>query len=83
MKYQNTTSVDGLGTLNILETIRQCNIVNIAKFYQASTSELYGNVSTDYQNENTPFNPQSPYACAKLYSYWITKFIEIPKYICL
>jgi GDPmannose 4,6-dehydratase len=68
-----TTSVDGLGTLNILETIRQCNIVNIAKFYQASTSELYGNVSTDYQHENTPFNPQSPYACAKLYSYWITK----------
>ena len=45
-----TTSVDGLGTLNILETIRQCNIVNIAKFYQASTSELYGNVSTDYQH---------------------------------
>ena len=68
-----TTSVDGLGTLNILETIRQCNITEIAKFYQASTSELYGNVSTDYQTEDTPFNPQSPYACAKLYSFWITK----------
>ena len=68
-----TTSVDGLGTLNILEAIRQCDVIKITKFYQASTSELYGNNKDLFQNENTLFQPQSPYACAKLYSYWITK----------
>ena len=68
-----TTSVDGLGTLNILEAIKQCQIINLSKFYQASTSELYGNNSDLFQNEETLFKPQSPYACAKLYSYWITK----------
>ena len=74
-----TTNIDGIGTLNILESIRQCNIVDYCKFYQAGTSELYGNINRDhpdnldYQDETTPFKPQSPYACAKLYSYWITK----------
>jgi len=66
-----TADVDGLGTLRLLDAIRAFNPK--AKFYQASTSELYGKVREIPQTENTPFNPRSPYAVAKLYAYWITK----------
>ena len=66
-----TTDIDSLGTLRILEAIKNVN-TNI-KFYQASTSELYGGVYDKPQNEDTPFNPRSPYAVAKQYSFWITK----------
>ena len=62
-----TTSVDGLGTLNILEAIRQCDVIKITKFYQASTSELYGNNKDLFQNENTLFQPQSPYALSLIH----------------
>lgn len=68
-----TAQVDALGTLRLLETILKSNLKNKIRFYQASTSELYGKVVEVPQNENTPFNPQSPYAIAKLYSYWIVK----------
>ena len=68
-----TGQVDALGTTNILENIRLFKKKDLVRFYQASTSELYGDVVEVPQNENTPFNPQSPYAIAKLYSYWITK----------
>ena len=67
-----TSQIDALGPLNILEAIRKCKLEKISKFYQASTSELYGEILETPQNEKTPFNPQSPYACAKLYAYWIT-----------
>ena len=67
-----TANADGLGTLRILEAIRLLNLVEKTKFYQASTSELYGMVQQVPQNENTPFYPRSPYAVAKLYGYWIT-----------
>ena len=67
-----TAQVDALGTLRILESIRSQNL-NGVKFYQASTSELYGKVAESPQNENTPFRPRSPYAIAKLYSYWLIK----------
>lgn len=68
-----TAEVDAVGTLRILDAIRTCGLENYSKFYQASTSELYGAVKETPQNEDTPFNPQSPYACAKLYAYWIVK----------
>jgi len=67
-----TANVDGLGTLRLLEAIRILGLENKTRFYQASTSELYGLVQEVPQNENTPFYPRSPYAVAKLYSYWIT-----------
>ena len=67
-----TANADGLGTLRILEAIRLLDMVEKTKFYQASTSELYGMVQEVPQNENTPFYPRSPYAVAKLYGYWIT-----------
>ena len=67
-----TANVDGLGALRILEAIRLLNLSSITKFYQASTSELYGLVQAVPQNELTPFYPRSPYAVAKLYAYWIT-----------
>ncbi|MFC1842057.1 GDP-mannose 4,6-dehydratase [Candidatus Dependentiae bacterium] len=67
-----TAQADALGTLRILEAIRILKLENKTKFYQASTSELYGNASEIPQNECTPFAPRSPYAAAKLYSYWIT-----------
>lgn len=67
-----TANSDALGTLRLLEAIRILNLVNKTKFYQASTSELYGLVQEVPQNEKTPFYPRSPYAVAKLYSYWIT-----------
>ncbi|MCE3038543.1 GDP-mannose 4,6-dehydratase [Helicobacter anatolicus] len=67
-----TANADGIGTLRILEAIRLLNLVQKTKVYQASTSELYGLVQEIPQSEKTPFYPRSPYACAKLYAYWIT-----------
>ena len=67
-----TANSDALGTLRLLEAIRILKLENKVKFYQASTSELYGKANEVPQNENTPFYPRSPYAAAKLYSYWIT-----------
>ena len=66
-----TADVDALGTLRLLEAIRFLGLENKTKFYQASTSELYGLVQETPQKETTPFYPRSPYAVAKLYSYWI------------
>ena len=67
-----TANSDALGTLRILEAIRILKLEKKTKFYQASTSELYGLVKEIPQNENTPFHPRSPYGVAKLYAYWIT-----------
>lgn len=67
-----TANADGLGTLRILEAIRILGLEKKTKFYQASTSELYGLVQETPQSETTPFYPRSPYACAKLYGYWIS-----------
>lgn len=67
-----TANVDGIGTLRILEAIRILGMEKKTRFYQASTSELYGLVQETPQKETTPFYPRSPYAVAKLYSYWIT-----------
>jgi GDPmannose 4,6-dehydratase len=68
-----TGQVDALGTLRLLETILKTGLKEKIRFYQASTSELFGKVLETPQRETTPFNPQSPYAIAKLYSYWIVK----------
>ena len=67
-----TANVDGLGCLRLLEAIRMLGLVDRTRFYQASTSELFGLVREVPQRETTPFYPRSPYACAKLYAYWIT-----------
>ena len=67
-----TVDVDGVGTLRILEAIRLLGLQNKTRYYQASTSELYGLVQETPQKETTPFYPRSPYAVAKLYAYWIT-----------
>ena len=67
-----TADVDGMGALRILEAIRLLGFQNKARYYQASTSELYGLVQETPQRETTPFYPRSPYAVAKLYAYWIT-----------
>lgn len=67
-----TAQVDALGTLHILEAIRLLNLIGKTKFYQASTSELFGLVQEIPQTEKTPFYPRSPYGVAKLYGYWIT-----------
>ena len=67
-----TADVDGIGTLRILEAIRILGLEKKTRFYQASTSELYGLVQETPQKETTPFYPRSPYAVAKLYAYWIT-----------
>ncbi|WP_170341303.1 GDP-mannose 4,6-dehydratase [Ruegeria arenilitoris] len=67
-----TADVDAIGTLRLLEAIRFLGLENKTRFYQASTSELYGLVQETPQRETTPFYPRSPYAVAKLYSYWIT-----------
>jgi GDPmannose 4,6-dehydratase len=67
-----TADVDGIGTLRILEAIRILGLEKKTRFYQASTSELYGMVQETPQRETTPFYPRSPYAVAKLYAYWIT-----------
>ncbi|GAA5521894.1 GDP-mannose 4,6-dehydratase [Aliifodinibius salicampi] len=68
-----TADVDAMGVLRLLEAIRILGMEKRTKFYQASTSELYGKVQEMPQNEDTPFYPRSPYAAAKLYAYWITK----------
>ena len=67
-----TADVDALGTLRLLEAIRILDLTDKTRFYQASTSELYGKVQETPQSETTPFYPRSPYAAAKLYAYWIT-----------
>lgn len=67
-----TANADALGTLRLLEAIRILKMTGKTKFYQASTSELYGKVQETPQKETTPFYPRSPYAVAKLYAYWIT-----------
>lgn len=67
-----TANADALGTLRLLEAIRILGLTDKTRFYQASTSELYGKVQEIPQSEKTPFYPRSPYAVAKLYSYWIT-----------
>ncbi len=66
-----TGNADGLGTLRLLEAIRLLNLTEKTRFYQASTSELYGKVQEVPQSETTPFYPRSPYAAAKLYAYWV------------
>ena len=68
-----TADVDATGVLRLLEGIRQCGLADTCRFYQASTSELYGKVEEVPQNEDTPFHPYSPYAVAKLYGFWIVK----------
>ena len=65
-----TANTDALGALRLLESIRILGLHDKTRFYQASTSELYGNAKFSPQNEETPFHPCSPYACAKLYAYW-------------
>ena len=67
-----TANADAIGTLRLLEAIRILNLQDKTRFYQASTSELYGKVQAVPQNETTPFYPRSPYGVAKLYGYWIT-----------
>jgi GDPmannose 4,6-dehydratase len=67
-----TANADGIGTLRLLEALRILKMEKTARFYQASTSELYGLVQEKPQRETTPFYPRSPYAAAKLYAYWIT-----------
>lgn len=67
-----TANADGIGALRILEAIRILKLENKTRFYQASTSELYGKVQEVPQSETTPFYPRSPYAVAKLYAYWVT-----------
>ncbi len=67
-----TANADGIGTLRILEAIRLLGLIEKTRFYQASTSELYGLVQEVPQTEKTPFYPRSPYGVAKLYAYWIT-----------
>ena len=67
-----TANADGIGTLRLLEAMRILGLEKTSRFYQASTSELYGKVQETPQRETTPFYPRSPYAAAKLYAYWIT-----------
>src|SRR4029077_15680220 len=67
-----TANADALGTLRLLEAIRILKLETRVRFYQASTSELYGNTSRGMLNESTAFAPRSPYGAAKLYAYWIT-----------
>jgi GDPmannose 4,6-dehydratase len=68
-----TADVDGLGPLRLLESVRALNLISKVRFYQASTSELFGKVVETPQTETTPFYPRSPYGVAKLYAYWIVK----------
>ena len=65
-----TGQCDGLGTMRMLEAMRTCRLEKTTRFYQASTSELYGKVQEIPQTEKTPFYPRSPYAVAKIYGYW-------------
>jgi len=66
-----TANTDAMGTLRLLDAIKSAGLTNTCRFYQASTSELFGKVQETPQKETTPFYPRSPYACAKLFSYWI------------
>ena len=68
-----TANIDGLGVLRIIEAMRILGLDKTARFYQASTSELFGKSVAVPQNEETPFYPRSPYAVAKLYAFWIIK----------
>ena len=68
-----TANVDALGTLRILEAIRQTNFSSKFRFYQAGTSEMFGKVQAPVQNEQTPFYPRSPYGVSKVFAYWITR----------
>ena len=68
-----TANIDATGVLRILEAVRNTGLTDSCRIYQASTSELYGKVEEVPQNENTPFDPYSPYAVAKLYGYWIVR----------
>ena len=68
-----TTLVNSIGTLNLLQAIKDCGLEKKTKFYQASTSELFGEIQEKKQSENTKFYPKSPYATSKLFAYWITK----------
>ncbi|XP_037085438.1 LOW QUALITY PROTEIN: GDP-mannose 4,6 dehydratase-like [Pollicipes pollicipes] len=68
-----TAEVDALGVVRLLDAVRSCGMDKSVRFYQASTSELYGKVVETPQTETTPFYPQSPYGCAKLYAFWICK----------
>ena len=77
-----TADVGALGTLRILEAIRFLGLENKTKFYQASTSELYGLVQESPQNEDTPFYPRSPYAVSKLFSYWTVVNYETRNFAC-
>jgi GDPmannose 4,6-dehydratase len=70
---QTTSEINYLGTLNLLEAIRQSGIINKVRFYQASTSEMFGKVQQIPQNEQTPFYPRSPYGVSKLAAHWIVK----------
>src|SRR5208282_3907046 len=67
-----TANTDAIGTLRVLEAIRILGLEKTTRFYQASTSEMYGKVQEIPQTETTPFYPRSPYAAAKLYAFWIT-----------
>ena len=79
-----TADTNALGTMRILEGIRLLGLEGKTRFYQASTSELFGKVRETPQTEETPFYPRSPYACAKLYAYWITvNYREALWHICL
>src|SRR4051812_37490304 len=71
-KPEYTADIDGVGTLRLLEAIRILGLKDAVRFYQASTSELFGKVKEKPQRETTPFHPRSPYAIAKLYAHWIT-----------
>ena len=68
-----TSQVNSIGALNLLQAITDCNLTNKTKFYQASTSELFGEIQESKQSEKTKFYPKSPYATSKLFAYWITK----------
>lgn len=67
-----TGDIDGQGALRILEAIREAGLVKKTRFYQASSSEMFGKVQEVPQTETTPFWPRSPYGCAKVYAYWLT-----------
>jgi len=68
-----TGDVTALGTIRLLDAVREAGLGHAARFYQASSSELFGQVAETPQTETTPFHPRSPYACAKLYAYWVTR----------
>ena len=67
-----TAQVNAIGTMSILESIKSLNLIKKTKFYQASTSEMYGETKNNFQNESTEFNPRSPYAVSKIFAYWAT-----------